>query len=138
MNVTRDTIVDLLPLYLSGEASPATQQLVREFLASDPSLAELAREQEAALQDGAPLPARTPDLETVSFQRTRKRVVAQRWAFGLAWLFTALTFSTEMTVEGGHIVSAQLALANAPILLGFVATVATVCWVAYIELRRRS
>ena len=33
--VSRDIIVDLLPLYIAGEVSPATRQAVDEFLATD-------------------------------------------------------------------------------------------------------
>jgi hypothetical protein len=137
MNVTRDTIIDLLPLYLSGEASSATQHLVSEFLAKDPELGTLAREQRAALTNPLPSRATTPDLETRSFVRTRKRVVAQRWSFGLAWLFTAVALSTELQVENSRIVSARLALLRAPILLAVVATAAAGCWLAYFALRRR-
>ena len=39
MNVTRNVIDDLLPAYLSGEASPDTVALVDEFLRQDPELA---------------------------------------------------------------------------------------------------
>ena len=40
MKITRDVILDLLPLYLEGEASPDTQALVEHYLDSDPELAE--------------------------------------------------------------------------------------------------
>ena len=39
MNVTREIILDLLPVYLSGEASPATRSLVEEYMKRDPELA---------------------------------------------------------------------------------------------------
>src|SRR5690349_7215585 len=136
MNIDRDIIIDLLPLYVSGEASPATLELVRDYLQRDPELARLAREQEASF--AAPLPSRTLDMEAISFQRTRSRVVAQRWAFGLAWLFTAVTFSTEIRIEAGHITAARLALSDAPLLLGLVATAATASWLAYLNLRNRA
>jgi hypothetical protein len=37
-NVTRDVIIDLWPVYRSGEASTATQRLVEDYLAADPAL----------------------------------------------------------------------------------------------------
>jgi len=135
MNVSRDTIIDLLPLYASGEASAATQELVREFLAQDPELARLAQEQATPL--GAPITARAPDLEAVSFQRTRSRVATQRWAFGLAWLFTAVTFSTEVQIRDGHVTGARLALIDAPLLLGLLAGAATIAWLIYFNLRNQ-
>ena len=48
MNVTREVILDLLPLYLAGEASPATRALVEEYLKQDSELAQRVREQSAA------------------------------------------------------------------------------------------
>ena len=44
MTVDPEVIRDLLPLYLAGEASPATRRLVEEHLAADPELARLAHD----------------------------------------------------------------------------------------------
>ena len=62
MEVTRDVILDLLPLYLSGEASDDTQALVERFLESDPALAKIA-EQSATinLEDDIPVPLTSED-----------------------------------------------------------------------------
>lgn len=45
MNVTREVILDLLPVYLAGEASPATRTLVEEYLKQDAELAQRIRVQ---------------------------------------------------------------------------------------------
>ncbi len=42
--VTKDVILDLLPLYLAGEASADTSALVQKYLEADPDLAETAKE----------------------------------------------------------------------------------------------
>ena len=42
--VTKDVILDLLPLYLAGEVSSDTAALVKEHLEADPDLAEAAKE----------------------------------------------------------------------------------------------
>lgn len=44
MKITRAVILDLLPLYVSDEASRDTANLVEEYLATDPELSEIARE----------------------------------------------------------------------------------------------
>ena len=44
MEVTRDVILDLLPLYLADEASADTKALVAGFLEKDPELADIAKE----------------------------------------------------------------------------------------------
>jgi len=42
--ITRAIITDLYPLYVAGEASGDTRQLVEEFLAKDPEFARLLTE----------------------------------------------------------------------------------------------
>jgi len=42
--ITKDVILDLLPLYLAGEVSPETSALIKEYLESNPELAETAKE----------------------------------------------------------------------------------------------
>ena len=69
-NVTRDVIEDLLPLYVTKEASRGTCTLVEAFLKQDPELARLASGMASSL------PAeRTPkllgeDAELRSIRRT--------------------------------------------------------------------
>jgi anti-sigma factor RsiW len=42
--VTKEVILDLLPLYLAGEVSEETAALVKKHLETDPELAETAKE----------------------------------------------------------------------------------------------
>jgi hypothetical protein len=54
--VTRNVILDLLPLYLEGEVSEDTSRLVRMYLDSDPQLAEIVQhEAEFNLLDEIPI-----------------------------------------------------------------------------------
>jgi hypothetical protein len=43
MNVTRDVVTDLLPLYFSGEAREDTRRLVEDFFREDPDFERVAR-----------------------------------------------------------------------------------------------
>jgi CO/xanthine dehydrogenase FAD-binding subunit len=43
MEISRNVVLDLLPLYIADEASPETRQLVDQYLASDPELANIAK-----------------------------------------------------------------------------------------------
>ena len=61
MKVTRDVILDLLPLYLAGEASADTRILVEKYLETDPKLAQLAAESAELLPDDNPVPLTTED-----------------------------------------------------------------------------
>lgn len=57
MEITKNVIIDLLPLYMAKEASVDTVNLVREYLESDPELAEMAKETaEMRLPEDAPVP----------------------------------------------------------------------------------
>jgi len=47
MEITRDVVLDLLPLYLAEEVSADTRGLVEEYLKSDPPLAKIANERAA-------------------------------------------------------------------------------------------
>ena len=51
MNVTRDVILDLLPLCHAGEASDDTHNLVAAFAAQDPEIARLLAAPPAALPE---------------------------------------------------------------------------------------
>ncbi len=57
MEITRNVIIDLLPLYIEEEACDDTRKLVREYLEKDPELAEMAKETAGMkLPDDAPVP----------------------------------------------------------------------------------
>ena len=72
MDVTQDVILDLLPVYFSGEASAGTRALVDEALARDPALAaRVRREWAQPFGPGAASHTAPPDLELRSLRRTR-------------------------------------------------------------------
>jgi hypothetical protein len=49
MEITRNVILDLLPLYLADEISPDTRALVEKYLETDPELTELANKQKSVM-----------------------------------------------------------------------------------------
>src|SRR6516162_8819228 len=88
MNVTREVIKDLWPVYAAGEASADTRGLVEAFLQQDPEFADLLHghgEEGLLRQD---IPRLAPDQEAQAFRRTK------RWLHGWDWLlFLAMIFS---------------------------------------------
>jgi predicted anti-sigma-YlaC factor YlaD len=44
MSISRNVILDLLPVYLAGEASEDTRTLIEEYLQSDKELAQMVAE----------------------------------------------------------------------------------------------
>jgi anti-sigma factor RsiW len=135
MNVTRDVIADLLPAYLAGEASADTRALVDEYLRGDAELA--ARVRAGALEPALPAPDVAPGLEARALGRTRRRLGVQRWLFGLAWFFTAVSLSTEVTTGGGP-VRVRLLIFSHPALFAVPLLLAVACWASYFALRRRA
>jgi hypothetical protein len=136
MKITRDVVRDLLPLYLAGEVSPATRELVEEFLAQDP---ELAREAHAGRDSpglpAAPAPGR--DVELASLARTRNMVAFQRWLFGFAISFTAIGLALRITFHEGHVSNVRLVILDSPRELGLCLLIGAACWAGYIALSRR-
>ena len=62
MKVTRDVILDLLPLYLGDEVSDDTRVLVEEFMKTDPELVEIAERSSVATQkQDVPVPLTKED-----------------------------------------------------------------------------
>ena len=62
MKVTRNVVLDLLPLYLADEASSDTRALVESFLETDPELAGIVQQQAAAgMPKDVPIPLTKED-----------------------------------------------------------------------------
>jgi hypothetical protein len=136
MNVTREVILDLLPVYLSGEASPDTRSLVEQYLKQDPELAQRIRLQGSDnLAKTAPS-ALPPDLELQSFRRTRRLLGWQKWLFGFAIFFTAMSFSNEFSFSGGHFNEFHFLLRDYPAEFGSCVVLGLACWIAYFSIRR--
>src|SRR6058998_3965041 len=102
MTIERDVILDLLPVYLSGEASAATRELVEEYLKQDPDLARRVREHGAEPLPKLPL-SPPPELELESLLRTRRLLAVQKWLFALAITFTSIAFATRIEFHDGRI-----------------------------------
>jgi hypothetical protein len=95
MNITQDVITDLLPAYLSGEASADTQALVDEFQREHPQFAAVVQAARRGL--GEPLAADqhaiAPDLEREVVRRTRAVISRQRLMLAFAIVLTLMPLS---------------------------------------------
>ncbi|HET9791886.1 MAG TPA: hypothetical protein VFR08_11325 [Candidatus Angelobacter sp.] len=108
MNVTRQVITDLLPVYLSGEASEDTKTLVEDYFRQDPDFEHIARTVATPLETlraAAPIGAsperKKRDLESI-FLGLRRR----KWLFGVSLFLTLSPLSFDFA--HGHIVSLML------------------------------
>lgn len=88
MAVTREVILDLLPLYVSNEASADSRALVKEHLEIDPELERLAREWKNRLPAPPPPPI-NPDAQVMAYQEAKRQIanrvitLAAAIAFGI-------------------------------------------------------
>lgn len=136
MDVTRDVILDLMPLYLAGEGSPATRALVDEYLRSDRELAERVRTlgvralEVAATKLG-------PDPELDALRRTRRLLSQLRWLLGMGLGFMALALAMEGKFRGGRLVEFHFLIRDAPVLLGIFFVLGLICLAMYFRLRSR-
>lgn len=138
MNVTREVILDLLPVYFSGEASADTRALVEEFLKQDPDLARRIRNEWLDKMSAAVPSELPPELELKAFRRTKRLLGRQRWLLGFAIFFTSIALSFSFETQGFHLTKFRLfLLEQAPLQWGVCAALATACWTAYLLMRRR-
>ena len=135
MKITENIILDLLPTYLADEASRDTRELVEAYLAQNEALAHRMREmQKQALPGpGVGIP---PELELQSLRRTRRRIRAQRWLFGLALFFSALLLSNQSTIEEGRLKEFHFLFQDWPLVGAACVALAAGCWVAYVLVGR--
>ncbi|MGC2110735.1 MAG: hypothetical protein WA655_14535 [Candidatus Korobacteraceae bacterium] len=130
-------ILDLLPVYLAGEASPATRTLVEEYMKRDPELAQQIRRQSVDNLAKAVPSVPPPELELRSLRRTRNLLGWQKWLFGLGITFSALSLSNESSFEGRHLKEFHFLLRDYPTEFGMCLVLGLACWIAYFAIRRR-
>ncbi len=127
MNVTREVITDLLPLYFSGEASADTVAMVDEFFRQDPEFAHLARRmsdvREKLVRD---VPAPEAAMEKSVLKKTRAMVQTRNLWLGFAFAYTMLPLLCyKKQGQWWFMVRDSPEMAKMFFFFGFF------CWVAY-------
>jgi hypothetical protein len=135
MKVSREVILDLLPLYTAGEASPATCALVEEYLRKDAELR--GQMQGVSVKELIALPdAKTEipaDLELRSLRRTRSLLKWQRRLYGWGLAFSIASLSGVGYWRNGHLVFHFL-LSSYPQFFIPCISLAVSCWANYFVL----
>jgi len=135
MNVTREVVADLLPIYFAGEASGDTKLLVEDYFRQDPDFERIARNAATPLET---LRAARPiapsaekekrDLESVLWGLRRRT-----WLFGVSLFLTLAPLSFDFT----HGLSRMVR--DVPWHAAFDWSLAAVLWFLYFaNLRRRT
>ena len=100
MEVTRNVILDLLPLYMAGEVSADSRQLVEKYLQADPEMAQLAERTAAInLSEDVPLPLTMEDQ--MEAYKEAKRLMFWRTVIVAALIAFGLVFVLVMALAAG-------------------------------------
>jgi hypothetical protein len=132
MNVTREVINDLWPVYAAGEASADTRALIEEFLNQDPDFARSLRGRGDEGLLGRDVPRLPLDKEARALRRTKRLLHGWDWLMFMAIMFSCFAF--------GRIVS-DTSWDVSPVNFIIVASIALAFWIAFftrlILLRKR-
>ena len=132
MNVTKEIINDLIPLYAAKECSADTRALVEEYLQRNPQQAEeLRRVMTTSVR--ADVPSVKSLDEVRSFREARRRLRRRTWLMALAIFFSLAPFSFVWT--SGRV---WWLLRDAPASAVVYAALGVVFWVIYAVERSRS
>ncbi|MBI5962940.1 MAG: zf-HC2 domain-containing protein [Chloroflexi bacterium] len=102
--ITKDVILDLLPLYLAGEVSEETAALVKKHLETDPELAETAKEMaKADSLNKVPIPFRK-ETAMETYQEAKKWMTIR--LLGFAALGTVM-FICTMFILFAYLISGR-------------------------------
>jgi hypothetical protein len=132
MNVTKDIINDLIPLYVANECSADTRALVDEYLKQHPQQAGELQRIINTPAPGAVPPAKGLD-EVRAFQEARRRVRRRSLLMALAIFFSLAPLS--FFSDGGR---TWLMLRDAPGSALVYAAIGVVFWIIHAVDRRRS
>lgn len=81
MEITRDIVVDLLPLYIAGEVSDETKIIVERFLETDPSLVSMIEHATSIEFNEVPIPLSQEEIME-TYKKANKMMVIR--TLGLA------------------------------------------------------
>jgi len=132
MNITKDIIADLYPLYAENECSADTRALVEEYLAAHPAHAEELRRVMAASLPTFRLSAVQLE-EAATLRKARRAVRLRATVMGFAIFFSLAPFSVSNMDGKTHwlfLESPLIALLYGSLGLGL--------WLVYAAMKRRS
>ncbi len=112
MNVTRDMVRDLLPVYLSGEASADTRALVEEYFAANPEFERTARRMADSLKTFQTAPSdEAGELEKRTLMRTRTELRGKNMSLGVTVTAVVAILALVATKSEGQAHSSTYPLA---------------------------
>ncbi len=128
MKPTRNVIVDLWPLYASGEASPDTRALVEAFIAEDRAFGERLREQEGARLAPPPL-ALPQDHERTTLLRIQRRRARQSMLVNSLALLVSAAMTAFYAWDVVPLLASVFASASLPLPPGMRMAINASSWI---------
>ena len=135
MNVTRNVVTDLLPLYLAGEASDDTRALLEAYLKQNPTFAAEVREQaeKSTALRSALRTVPSADHEKLTLQRVRR--FNRRRANLLGISIAATLMPLAFRFDSGHVQWMMLRDQPGQALAFWIAALAS--WIVYYLMGQR-
>ncbi len=130
MNVTKDVIADLLPLYEAGEASADTRALVEAYLKEHPGTLKPASIDAMLKSEPAALPERE---RRAALERTRSLLKLRTVLFALALGCNLMTFSFAFSGDG----VSWFMWRDAPGMAGVLLVSSMGFWLAYFRVEKQ-
>ena len=125
MNITREVIVDLWPVYTAGEASADTRALIEEFLQQDTEFARLLQEKVDEDLLLSTVPSLPPDREAQALNQTKRQLHGWDWSL-ILWLM-----SISFTAQAFGRIVADTSWDVSPRNFIIMVIIAAVFWCAY-------
>jgi anti-sigma factor RsiW len=132
MNITKNVITDLYPLYAENECSADTRALVEEYLHANPAHSE---ELHRIMATSVP-PARLSQAqldEAAALRKARRALRLRGTVMGFAIFFSLCPFSVQHNPGKTHWLFLE-----SPLQAVLFAGIATALWVLYATMKRRS
>jgi hypothetical protein len=105
MEITRNVILDLLPLYVAKEASPDTCALVKEYLETDPELADIAKKSATTdLPGDIPIPL-TKEDKMEAYKEAKRLMFLRTIILAAIISFSLLFISVLILLGAGYFIS---------------------------------
>jgi hypothetical protein len=135
MKVTREVITDLLPAYLSKEASSDTQALVEEFFKQDPAFEKIVKENKnEEMIRHAPATPLPKDHESETLIRAQNMMKWRTHWLTMALIFTVMPLCCVFSSKGLEWIMWR----DAPYASNVFVIFALTSWVFYIINRRKA
>ncbi len=132
MNITHDVIIDLLPLYFSGEASEDSKILINNYFEQNPEFAEQSKtSSEQIITNDIPITL-TKDDEMNTLNKTKKFIRLRSWLLGFAIFFT-LAPASVANIDGRTFWFAI----EAPLTALGYGLVGVIFWISYFVTRHK-